>query len=319
MDNNAYQRALKIIKHDEKCKPKCIGAIIGPTGPTGPTGPQGDIGPTGPSGGPTGPTGPQGPTTITIGKTETGIPGQTASVENIGTNENVILDFVIPQGPTGPTGATGAQGIPGLPGPQGTMGPPGPQGLPGEIGPQGIQGPTGPAGPEIIGAAYLISFNLVTYPPEGITVTVGSRIPITREEIDTNNIVTLNTNDNTIKFNKSGFFKISFIVNAYVLNVGNTVDKSKDFVTVGFRRINTDNTYIGGSVLLRSSLPTPLTAEGIITVVNSNEIYELVNLSKEDIILSSPSIDDISSDSYFTNSLATIIIEYLGRPRDEQI
>ena len=90
------EKALKKIKEDEKCKPNCIGII----GPTGPTGPKGDIGPTGPSGGPTGPTGPQGPTTITIGKTTTGTPGEVATVENIGDDENVILSFVIPQGPT---------------------------------------------------------------------------------------------------------------------------------------------------------------------------------------------------------------------------
>ena len=44
------------IEKDKRCKPHCIGVIIGPTGPTGPTGPSG--GPTGA----TGPTGPTGPT-----------------------------------------------------------------------------------------------------------------------------------------------------------------------------------------------------------------------------------------------------------------
>lgn len=53
--------------------------------------------------GPTGPTGPSGPTTINIGTTTTGVPGTQASVTNSGTNQNVILDFVIPAGATGPT------------------------------------------------------------------------------------------------------------------------------------------------------------------------------------------------------------------------
>ena len=30
---DAYEKALKKIKEDEKCKPNCIG-VIGPTGPT---------------------------------------------------------------------------------------------------------------------------------------------------------------------------------------------------------------------------------------------------------------------------------------------
>ena len=41
MNNSLERYAIEKIKRDSKCKPQCIGAIIGPTGPTGPTGPQG--------------------------------------------------------------------------------------------------------------------------------------------------------------------------------------------------------------------------------------------------------------------------------------
>ena len=84
--------------------------------------------------GPTGPTGPQGPSTITVGTTTTGVSGTSASVTNSGTLENVVLDFVIPAGPTGEIGATG---------PAGDVGATGPTGPAGEI---GATGPTGPAG-----------------------------------------------------------------------------------------------------------------------------------------------------------------------------
>lgn len=57
--------------------------------------------------GPTGPTGPQGPSTIAIGTTTTGAAGTGASVTNVGTTSDLILDFVIPAGDTGPTGPTG--------------------------------------------------------------------------------------------------------------------------------------------------------------------------------------------------------------------
>ncbi len=82
--------------------------------------------------GPTGPTGPTGPATatITVNSTTTGGAGTAASVTNSGTSTNVLLDFVIPQGPTGP---------------QGIQGPTGPTGPTGETGPQGEQGETGPA------------------------------------------------------------------------------------------------------------------------------------------------------------------------------
>lgn len=90
--------------------------------------------------GPTGPTGPQGPATIEIGTTTQGLPGSLPSVTNSGTNQNAILNFVIPAGATGPQGQQGQQG---LPGPTGATGPTGPQGLPGATGPQGLPGPTG--------------------------------------------------------------------------------------------------------------------------------------------------------------------------------
>ena len=98
--------------------------------------------------GPTGPTGPQGPATISVGTTTQGLPGSSASVVNAGTNENAILNFVIPAGPTGPTGP---QGIAGTAGEQGPTGPTGPQGVAGAAGEQGPTGPTGPQG--VAGAA----------------------------------------------------------------------------------------------------------------------------------------------------------------------
>ena len=52
---------------------------------------------------------------------------------------------------------------------------------------------------------------------------------------------------------------------------------------------------------------------GVITVNNLDEQYELVNLGNKDIYLNSPDLNNIKSDSYFTKSLVTIIIEYMGR------
>ena len=44
----------------------------------------------------TGPTGPQGPVSIAVGVTTTTDPGTNASVNNVGTDDNVILNFNIP-------------------------------------------------------------------------------------------------------------------------------------------------------------------------------------------------------------------------------
>jgi hypothetical protein len=88
----------------------------GDQGPVGATGAQGPQGPQGPQGA-TGPTGPQGPAgadgqdvMVNVGTTHTTAPGGNANVVNIGTPQNAVLDFYIPQGNTGPQGP---QGIPG--------------------------------------------------------------------------------------------------------------------------------------------------------------------------------------------------------------
>ena len=95
--NNNIKKARQLIDCFNKENPYITYTCFGPTGPTGPTGPAG--------------------ATITVGRTTTTEPGTNASVTNVGTPSNAILDFNIPAGATGP------------------------------IGPQGIQGPAGPTGP----------------------------------------------------------------------------------------------------------------------------------------------------------------------------
>ena len=137
MNNNCFDNKIKKnLDCGKKCN--CTPIIVGPTGPTGP----------------------QGPASIAVGVTTTTDPGTNASVTNVGTDDNVILNFNIPRGETGPigpqgipgtegpTGPTGPQGLQGLQGIQGPTGPTGPQGLQGLQGIQGPTGPTGPAGPQ---------------------------------------------------------------------------------------------------------------------------------------------------------------------------
>lgn len=78
--------------------------------PAGPQGPQGEPGTPGAAG---------ANASVTVGSTTTGAAGSSAAVTNIGTAQNAILEFTIPQGATGATGAAGAQG------PQGPAGSPG--------------------------------------------------------------------------------------------------------------------------------------------------------------------------------------------------
>ena len=54
-------------------------------------------------------------------------------------------------------------------------------------------------------------------------------------------------------------------------------------------------------------------AQGIIAVNSTENTYKIVNLSKNDIYLSTPNINNIASNSYFTNSTVTVIVNYLGK------
>ena len=83
----------------------------GPQGIQGPQGEQGVAGPPGPEG-PVGPQGPRGETalTFTVGTTTTLEPGSSANVINSGTDQDIVLDFEIPQGEQGKQGINGASG-----------------------------------------------------------------------------------------------------------------------------------------------------------------------------------------------------------------
>ncbi len=166
MNNNCFDNKIKkILDCGKQCN--CTPVIVGPTGPTGP----------------------QGPASIAVGVTTTTDPGTNASVTNVGTDDNVILNFNIPKGETGPIGP---QGIPGTEGPTGPTGPQGLQGL------QGIQGPTGPAGPtaiETYGRKYNTSTDNIS-----LETNIAQNIPLGNNG-PTNNITTATQNALTITEN----------------------------------------------------------------------------------------------------------------------
>ena len=90
--NDGFEEARKIIAQAQLTRPNygCCSfpvpsSVTGPTGPTGPAGEDG-VSPT-----------------VTVGTTLTGDPGTEASVTNSGTETDVILDFVIPEGIAGET------------------------------------------------------------------------------------------------------------------------------------------------------------------------------------------------------------------------
>lgn len=176
MNNNCFDNKIKkILDCGKHCN--CIPVIVGPTGPTGPTGPAG----------------PQGPASIAVGVTTTTDPGTNASVTNVGTDDNVILNFNIPRGETGPIGP---QGIPGTEGPTGPTGPQGLQGL------QGIQGPTGPTAIETYGRKYNTSTDNIS-----LETNIAQNIPLGNNG-PTNNITT--ATQNTLTITENGVYLVEY-------------------------------------------------------------------------------------------------------------
>lgn len=177
----------------------------------------------------------------------------------------------------------------------------------GEIrGPQGEQGPPGMG---LMKSCYVVTFNNGTQ-SDGIAVMKNGRIPLARDEINIASII--NLDNNTIKLNESGYYKITFTVSAYPEVTSLDFDPSKDFVSVGFREVNTDNVYVGTSGWVYNGEAAVLMGQGIISAPTNDKVYEFVNLSNSTIYLSSPDIRNISSSSYFSNCLVTVVIDYLG-------
>ena len=200
MNNNCFDNKIKkILDCGKQCN--CTPVIVGPTGPTGP----------------------QGPVSIAVGVTTTTDPGTNASVTNVGTNDNVILNFNIPkgetgpigpqgipgtEGPTGPTGPQGLQGLQGIQGPTGPTGPTGPQGLQGLQGIQGPTGPTGPTGPagptaiETYGRKYNTSTDNIS-----LETNIAQNIPLGNNG-PTNNITT--ATQNTLTITENGVYLVEY-------------------------------------------------------------------------------------------------------------
>ena len=200
MNNNCFDNKIKkILDCGKQCN--CTPIIVGPTGPTGP----------------------QGPASIAVGVTTTTDPGTNASVTNVGTDDNVILNFNIPrgetgpigpqgipgtEGPTGPTGPQGLQGLQGIQGPTGPTGPTGPQGLQGLQGIQGPTGPTGPTGPagptaiETYGRKYNTSTDNIS-----LETNIAQNIPLGNNG-PTNNITT--ATQNTLTITENGVYLVEY-------------------------------------------------------------------------------------------------------------
>ena len=132
-------------------------------------------------------------------------------------------------------------------------------------------------------------------------------------ELDVSNLLELDEKEGLIKFNVAGYYRIFFTVSAYPSVNDVEFDPTKDIVSIGFKERNTDNVYLGVGQWVYNAEPVELSACGIIAVVDTAVTYELSNLGKYKIFLQTPDLTNLSSKSYFSNSLVTLVIDYLGK------
>ena len=124
----------------------------------------------------------------------------------------------------------------------------------------------------------------------------------------------MDSTNNLIKFNIPGYYKITFIVNAYPEVHTTDFDSTKDIVAIGFRETGTDHIYVGMSSFIYNGEAGLVTSTGIISVVDTAVTYELANIGNYPIYLDSPLQANIKTKSYFANPLVVLTIDYLGRP-----
>jgi hypothetical protein len=172
--------------------------------------------------------------------------------------------------------------------------------------------PSGLSGLSKIQNAYIIKYNDGTV-ATGIKIEPDERIPLDRIELDVDNLVNLNSEDNLIKFNKIGYYKITIMINASIKTTPNNFNPDTDFVSYGFRQTNTDNIYVGASKWIYNNEYSNVISQGIVAIDSTDNDYEIVNIGSKEIYLLSPDLNNIKSNSYFTNTLVNIVIEYLGK------
>lgn len=221
------------------------------------------------------------------------------------------------KGEKGDKGDTGERGPQGEKGETGDVGPQGPRGLQGEV---GLQGPTGPqgergengergaTGPEEIKGAFILSYNddPNNFPVEGKEIASGERLPLLRMELDQGNVVNLNTDDNTISFNQTGAYMLSFSVCAYVKKTGTDFSHSTDFVSVAFREENSEKILIGATTWTPNETATNMVGQGMFVVDDITKKYELINTQIKSLYLNGANILQTIAESYFAIPMVSI-------------
>ena len=86
-----------------------------------------------------------------------------------------------------------------------------------------------------------------------------------------------------------------------------------DFLLYWFRQTNSDYIFVGAIIWIYNNEYSNVISQGIVAIDSTDNDYEIVNIGSKEIYLLSTDLNNIKSNSYFTNRLVNIVIEYLGK------
>ncbi len=287
------------------------------TGPRGPQGPTGATGPTGPMGG-----------TVVARSTTTVSSDENAAVMSSLQDNTTYLDFYIPKGVTGESDTIVAGNVESVsPDEKATVSDRYslglhyldfkiPRGVTGEKGDKGDKGEKGDPGLETetdVKGAYIISYNddPNNFPVEGKEIPSNGRLPLMRLELDYGDIIELDSTDNTIQFNKTGVYGVTFTTNAYVKKTGVQFDPVTDFVSVAFREAGNQNIIAAATSWSSTECAVNMTGQALFVVSDLATAYELVNTQQKSIYINGCNVQKTVSHSYFAVPMVTIVITKL--------
>ena len=143
--------------------------------------------------------------------------------------------------------------------------------------------------------AYITTSGLVN----GFDVPAGGRIPLTTLRVNDDNIITLN--DNTIRFNRPGLYKIDFVIATFSNNPG-----AVEQIAIGFRRITEAQTIFTAGMRL-STQSNLIVGTGAFRVNETRSLYELINLNETPIRLESYTGETVLTASNVVNMTITYL------------
>lgn len=101
-------------------------------------------------------------------------------------------------------------------------------------------------------------------------------------------------------------------MNAYIDYTGVDFDPKTDFVSIGFREVDSNQIIAGTNTWSFNPSASNMTGEGIFVVEDPLNDYEFVNLQRKSTYLNGGDITETISQSYFASQIVTVIISKIS-------